>query len=126
MAPLLADFVRVAHFLFVLFVVGGLALTWIGAIADWRWVRNWWFRVAHLIAICIVATLALLRIACPLTVWEAALRGTRADDSFVARWTHRVLFYSFPEWAFTSAYVLFALLVAATWWRVRPQGSQSR
>jgi hypothetical protein len=31
-----------------------------------------------------------------------------------------VLFYDFPEWVFVLAYVLFALLVAATFWIVRP------
>ena len=36
----LADLILIAHFAFVLFVVGGLALIWIGAVAGWRWVRN--------------------------------------------------------------------------------------
>ena len=120
MNSLLADIVLVAHFAFVLFVVGGLALVWIGAAADWRWVRNFWFRVAHLAAIVFVAGEALAGIWCPLTVWEAALRGARADKSFVAQWIHRFLFYDFPEWVFTIAYVLFALAVAASWFCIRP------
>ena len=121
MRPLLADFILVVHFLFVSFVVGGLALTWIGAAAGWAWVRNFWFRVAHLAAIAFVAGEALAGVWCPLTVWEDALRGARADKSFIARWIHRVLFYDFPEWVFTLAYVLFALVVVATWWFVRPE-----
>ncbi|MGH8640305.1 MAG: DUF2784 family protein, partial [Burkholderiales bacterium] len=44
----LADLILIVHFLFVAFVVGGLALIWIGAAAGWEWVRNFWFRVAHL------------------------------------------------------------------------------
>ena len=120
MAPLLADLILVVHFLFVLFVVGGLGLVWVGAAAGWRWVRNFWFRVAHLAAIVFVAGEALAGIWCPLTVWEDALRGAHADKSFIARWIHRVLFYDFPEWAFAAAYVLFALVVAASWWLVRP------
>lgn len=117
----LADFILVVHFLFVLFVAGGLAAIWIGAVANWRWVRNYRFRAAHLAAIGFVAAEALIGMVCPLTEWEDALRGTRTDASFVVRWIHRVLFYSFPEWMFTSAYVLFALLVAVTWWRVPPK-----
>ena len=121
MALLLADFILVIHFLFVLFVVGGLAAIWIGAACGWRWVRNSWFRIAHLAAISYVAAEAVLGVVCPLTEWEDALRATHAETSFVARWTRRVLFYNFPEWAFTVAYLIFALAVALTLWLVPPR-----
>jgi hypothetical protein len=114
----LADLILAVHFAFVLFVVGGLALIWIGAGARWRWVRNPWFRGLHFAAICIVTAEAVLGIMCPLTVWEDALRGARSETSFMARWVHSVLFYDFPEWMFTAAYVLFALAVAVTFWLV--------
>lgn len=121
MNSLLADFILVVHFLFVAFVVGGLALIWIGAAAGWAWVRDFRFRVAHLAAIVLVAGEAIAGMWCPLTLWEAQLRGVQADKSFVAQWIHRILFYDFPGWVFTAAYVLFALAVAATWWRIRPK-----
>lgn len=117
----LADLILITHFGFVLFVVGGLALIWIGAAAGWRWVRNFWFRIAHLAAICFVALEALIGMVCPLTEWEDALRGARTETSFIARWIHRVLFYSFPDWVFTTAYVLFALAVALTFRLVPPR-----
>lgn len=105
----------------MLYVVGGLALIWIGAAGGWQWVRNYWFRIAHLAAICFVAIEALTGMVCPLTEWEDALRGGHTERSFIARWVHRVLFYDFPEWVFATAYVLFALVVAVTWWRAPPQ-----
>ena len=114
MNPFLADIVLIVHFLFVAFVVGGLALIWVGAASGWAWVRNFWFRVAHLAAIVFVAGEALIGVWCPLTVWEDALRGVHGEKSFVARWIHRLLFYDFPGWVFTVAYVLFALVVIAT------------
>jgi hypothetical protein len=117
----LADVILIVHFAFVAFVVGGLALIWAGAAAGWQWVRNFWFRVAHLAAIVFVAGEALAGIWCPLTVWEAALRGTHAEKNFVAYWIHRAMFYDLPEWIFTIAYVAFAFTVAATWWLVRPK-----
>ena len=120
MQALLADVILIVHFAFVLFVVGGLAIIWIGAAAGWQWVRSFWFRVAHLAAIVLVAGEALAGIWCPLTVWEAALRGSSAEKSFVAQWVHRILFYDLPEWVFTILYVVFALLVAATWRWIRP------
>ena len=121
MTSVLADLVLIAHFAFVLFVVGGLAVVWLGAAAGWRWVRNVWFRAAHLAAIAFVAAESLAGVWCPLTVWEDALRGRREEKSFVARWIHRVMFYEAPEWLFTTAYVSFAVAVAATWWWIRPR-----
>ena len=126
MQALLADVILIVHFAFVAFVVGGLAVIWIGAARGWQWVRNFWFRVAHLAAIAFVAGEALLGVWCPLTIWEDALRGVHAEKSFVARWIHRVLFYDFPGWMFTVAYVLFALAVAATWLFVRPESRRNR
>ncbi len=127
MHALLADFIMIVHFAFVLFVVGGLALIWAGAGLGWRWVRNLWFRVAHLAAILFVAGEALAGIWCPLTVWEDRLRGgARVETSFIARWIHRILFYSFPEWVFTVIYALFALVVVATFWLVRPAARSHR
>jgi hypothetical protein len=111
---LLADLILIVHFLFVAFVVGGLALIWIGAAFGWQWVKNFWFRVAHLAAIVFVAGEALIGVWCPLTMWEDALRGVHGEKSFVARWIHRLMFYDFPGWMFTTAYVLFALVVIVT------------
>lgn len=126
MQSLLADLILILHFAFVMFIGGGLALVWTGAGLGWRWVRNFWFRVAHLGAILFVAGEALAGVWCPLTVWEDLLRGgARGEISFIARWIHRILFYSFPEWVFSVAYLVFALIVAATWWLVRPERQKS-
>lgn len=121
MATFLADLILIVHFLFVAFVVGGLGATWLGAWLGWRWVRNFWFRAAHMCAIVFVAAEAIAGIWCPLTIWEAELRGARADKGFIAQWIHRLLFYDFPPWVFTAAYVTFALLVAVTFWLVPPR-----
>jgi hypothetical protein len=111
---MIADAILVVHFGIVLFIVGGLLGVWIGAVAGWRWVRNPWFRYAHLGAIVFVAGEALVGIACPLTVWEDALRGGTRPDSFVGRWVRSVLFYEAPEWVFTAAYVGWALATLLT------------
>ena len=121
MRAVLADIILVIHFAFVLFVVAGLGAIWMGAWLGWTWVRNFWFRTVHLCAIIFVAAEAIAGIWCPLTIWEAELRGLRAEKSFIAQWIHRLLFYDFPPWVFTTVYVGFALLVAATIWLVPPQ-----
>ncbi|OGA48877.1 MAG: hypothetical protein A3G24_07565 [Betaproteobacteria bacterium RIFCSPLOWO2_12_FULL_62_13] len=126
MNAFLADLILIVHFAFVLFVVGGLALIWTGAACDWRWVRNFWFRSSHLAAIVFVVGESLAGMWCPLTVWEDALRGVHAEKSFVARWIHHILFYDFPERVFAVAYVTFAIVVAATWWWIRPESPRKK
>ncbi len=105
---MLADALLVLHFLIAGFIVGGLVLVWIGALAGWAWVRNRWFRYLHLAAIAFVAAEALLGIACPLTVWEDLLRGGARPESFVGRWVRRLLYYNAPEWVFSAAYCAWA------------------
>lgn len=116
----MADAILVAHFAIVLFIVGGLVAVWIGAALDWRWVRSPWFRYAHLGAIAFVAGEALFGLACPLTVWEDALRGGVRAESFVGRWVRALLFYEAPEWVFTTAYVAWTLATLLTLRAVPP------
>ncbi|HSO05811.1 MAG TPA: DUF2784 domain-containing protein [Pelomicrobium sp.] len=118
---LLADVILVVHFLFVLFVVGGLAAIWLGAWRGWGFARNPWFRLAHLTAILFVAGQALMGAICPLTLWEDALRGRDTERGFVARWVQSLLYYDWPAWVFTTLYVGFALLVLATFVRLPPR-----
>jgi hypothetical protein len=118
---LVADALLVFHFLIAAFIAGGLPLVWIGAAFDWRWVRNPWFRYGHLVAIGFVAAEALIGMACPLTVWEDALRGSVQAESFVGRWVRRLLYYEAPPWAFTAAYVAWALATLVTLKLVPPR-----
>ena len=118
---MMADVLLVVHFLIAAFIVGGLVLVWIGAAAGWAWVRSPWFRYLHLGAIGFVAAEALLGVACPLTVWEDALRGRSSGAGFIQRWVGTLLYWEAPTWVFTAIYVVFALLVVWTWRRVPPR-----
>ena len=111
---MLADALLVIHFIIAAFIVGGLILVWIGAAANWGWVGNPWFRWLHLAAIAFVAGEALLGIACPLTLWEDALRGGARPDSFVARWVAQLLYYRAPPWVFTAAYCAWTVATLLT------------
>jgi hypothetical protein len=123
---LLADAILVVHVLFVAFVVGGLGFIWIGAWRNWSAVRNLRFRIAHLAAIVFVAIEAIVGIACPLTVWEDALRGNGSGGGFIARWLRRLLYYDFPPEVFIVTYVAFALVVLATFLLIPPQRQGDR
>lgn len=114
---LLANLVLLVHVLFVGFVVMGLLATILGGIAKWNWVRNRWYRLAHLLAIAIVVGEAWLGIVCPLTKLELLLRPTSHTGyprGFIAYWLHRLIFFDAPTWVFTLGYTLFFLIVLAT------------
>jgi hypothetical protein len=117
---MLADFVLLIHAAFVLFVVGGLVATWVGAALEKRWARNPVFRGLHLAAIAFVVAQSVLGYACPLTIWEDALRGAATGEGFIERGVRALLYWSAPPWVFTAAYAAFGALVAATWWRIPP------
>lgn len=121
----LADAIVLVHGAFVAYVVGGAAYIWLGAAFGWRGVRNRWFRGCHLAAIAFVALQSLLGYECPLTVWEARLRGASTDPAFIARLVHRAIFYDLPGWVFTLTYVLFALALVLTWIVLPPRSRPS-
>jgi len=118
----LANTVLVLHALLVLFIVGGLAAIWVGAMLKRAWARNRAFRTIHLVAIGIVATLAVLNVPCPLTVLEDYLRtGASGPQGFVQHWVSVWLYYDFPGWVFPFAYAAFLVAVVATWRRIPPR-----
>ena len=120
-----ADVVLMLHVLYVSFVVLGLALTILGGICGWTWVRNVWFRFAHLAPILIVVFEAWWGIACPLTTLENSLRKQAGEAEYqgdwIASWLHDLLFFDLPPWAFTLGYSLFGLTVVLTFCLLPPR-----
>ena len=125
-----ADFVLVAHALFAAFVVLGLLLVFAGKLLRWRWVRNPWFRAAHLLAIGVVVLQSWVGVICPLTNWEMSLRAkageTVYEGSFIAHWLHELLYYDAPPWVFVVCYTGFGVLVLLSWYYVRPHSFGNR
>lgn len=122
----LADLILALHFAFVLFVVLGFVLIWIGFFARWSFVRNPWFRIAHLAAMGVVVAESVFGVTCPLTTWEAHLRLEAGEDraysgSFIQHWLHRVMFFEVPEQTFTIVYISFFVMVVLSLIFVRPR-----
>lgn len=122
---LVADIILAAHALIVCFVVGGQVLILTGWWRGWSWVRNPWFRLAHLVTIAIVVLQAWLGRLCPLTIWEQELRRAAGqafhEQSFVEYWIAEYLYLDLPWWVFVVSYTLFAALVIWTWWKLPPR-----
>lgn len=125
-----ADCVLIVHVSFVAFVVLGLLLILVGGACGWHWVRNPWFRAAHLAGIALVVVQAWLGIVCPLTTLEMWLRELGGDETysgtFIAHWLQKLLYYQAAPWVFAVAYTLFGLAVVASWVKVRPRALRKR
>ena len=122
---LAADLILFTHVLFVAFVVIGLLLILIGKPLHWAWVRNRWFRIAHLLAIGVVVLQAWLGVICPLTILEMWLRERAGDavyaGTFISHWLETILYYQAPAWVFIACYTAFGALVALSWFWVPPR-----
>lgn len=122
---ILADLLLVFHTLLVVFVIFGLVATLVGYFRQWNWVRNFWFRLSHLVVIGIVVLQAWLGVLCPLTIWEMELRAKAGqggyEGSFIQHWLETILYYNAPDWVFILVYTLFGTLVVASWFLVKPR-----
>jgi hypothetical protein len=120
---LLADLVAAVHAAYIGFVVFGFMAIIFGAAMGWRWVRNVYFRAAHLGAILLVCVEAVIGVSCPLTILEDRLRELGADapyaGSFIGYALDRLIFYDFPQWLFTLVYLSFGALLLLTFVLVR-------
>ena len=122
---LVADIILLLHALVILFNVFGLIFIFVGYGLNWSWIRNPWFRLVHLVTICVVVLQSWLNLICPLTSIEMELR-TRAGDTvysgtFISHWLETILYYDAPPWVFSISYTVFGSLVIASWFFVRPR-----
>ncbi len=121
----LSDLVLILHTSFVMFIIFGLVLILWGGFRGWRWVRNPWFRLAHLLAIGIVVAQTWWGILCPLTILENILRRQAGDavytGGFIAHWLGVLLYYEAPLWVFTLCYTVFGLAVIGSWFIIHPR-----
>lgn len=122
---LAADVVLLLHVLVAALVVGGLVLIFVGKVRAWSWVRNPWLRLAHLVAIAVIAVQSWLGVVCPLTTLEMALRSRAGDavysGAFISHWLETILYYQAPAWVFIVCCTAFGAVVAASWFLIPPR-----
>lgn len=121
----LADLMVAIHVGYVGYVVVGQLLIWLGWAMGWRFVRNFWFRTTHLLAIGVVAYEELMHIRCPLTVWEEHFRELAGQpitgETFLGRLMHSILFHDFQPWVFAAIYYTTLAVVLLTLVFCRPR-----
>lgn len=129
MYSFLADAILVLHAGIVLFVVLSPVMILVGGLLDWDWMRNFRFRILHLLTVMIVVAQVWLGVLCPLTTLEMWLRKQSGDvyynESFIQHWLQMLLFYDLPNRVFIVAYTIFGLVVVASWVIYPPENTKS-
>ena len=122
---LAADVILFLHVCIVVFNVFSLILIFIGYFLKWSWVRNPWFRFAHVAAISVVIVQSWIGLACPFTTLEMALRSKAGETvysgTFVSHWLESILYYQASPWFSVIVYTIFGSLVFISWFMVRPR-----
>jgi hypothetical protein len=120
--PAMAAFaILLVHFAIIAFNIAGCVVVPIGAWRRWRWVRGFWWRLAHLLSFAVVAAQALAGRACFLTVWQGDLAGRAHVRPMIAGWINHLIYWPLPLWVFALAYVALFAYVLALWALVRPR-----
>lgn len=113
--------ILLVHLAIIAFNVVGCLVIPIGAWRRWRFVREFWWRLAHLLTLAVVAGQALAGRACFLTRWQGELAGATHVQPLIARWIDRLVYWPLPLWVFAVAYVAVFVYVLALWVWVRPR-----
>ncbi len=112
------------HFAVVVFNVFWLVIVPIGAWQEWPFVRNYWWRAVHLLALALVAVQAVAGRLCFLTTIQDYLQtragGSIQPSSLLTRLVERAVFWPLPDWIFAPLYLLALTWAAILWITVPP------
>lgn len=123
-AGIWANLILYIHFLYVVAVILPVFLIPIGARFNWRWVWSWKLRAIHVGMMGFVLVEVLVGLVCPLTWLENyfldAAGKSGYQNSFIAYWVERIMYWNAPQWVFILAYLLFFVLILFLWKKYRP------
>ena len=122
---MVADFVLIILFSIVFFLVFGLVALPIGHLRNYSWTRNAKFRVAHMLLMGFITLEASLGITCPLTIIENALRQIEYQQSFVAYWVSRLIYWDLPTYSFVILYFS-SFIWSLVFWKLHPPKSLNK
>ncbi|MDE3022048.1 MAG: DUF2784 domain-containing protein [Pseudomonadota bacterium] len=120
----LAQGILAIHLVIIGFNVFGLVAIPLGAWRGWPWVRKFWWRLLHLLALSTVAFQALLDQTCFLTRWQSRLQEAAGVNGMhqplIQTWINHLLFWPLPMEFFTLLYTLIWIYALILWWKIPP------
>ena len=122
----LADIAVLIHFLFILFLLGGLVLILLGLWRRWSIARSLRFRLLHLCGFLLVVGIEIAGYLCPLTYLENWLRQKQDPmtvyfGSFVAHYLEELIYLEVPLELIVLPTMLFALFTLVLFFIAPPK-----
>ena len=116
-----ADTVLILHFLVIIFIISLYFLIPYGYSKNWKFVKNYKIRLAHLMLIFFITLETFLGIICPLTTLENDLRGQSYSETFISFWISKVIYWDLPTTFFIVAYTIFLIFAIILWLKFLPK-----
>ena len=116
-----ADTILILHFLVIIFIISLYFLIPYGYSKNWKFVKNYKIRLAHLMLIFFITLETFLGIICPLTTLENYLRGQSYSETFISFWISKVIYWDLPTTFFIVVYTIFLIFAIILWLKFLPK-----
>ena len=125
LADIAANLIAVSHLAYFVFIVGGMVAIVLALRRNVGWVRNPWFRIAHVAAIYVVLVEEATGFPCPLNVLQWGVReaatGSAEASVGVGGLLDYLLYHTVSPLALDVMYWSFGVLVVVLLWVVPPR-----
>jgi hypothetical protein len=119
-----ADVIAVGHLSFMAGVLLFPLVILLGGWLRWRWVRAFWPRMIHLLAVLLVVMQPIVGHECPINEFERTLRDGDLRNlegaSPIGAWANNTVYTRKPLEQLVPVYLTFVVVVALSWLLVRP------
>ena len=121
MNSLFSEIVLLFHFCIFLFMILSFFLIPIGYYQKWKWVKNKYYRLIHLILMGIIFIETTLGFMCPLTTLENFLRNDTEINNKITQIIHQIMYWDLPTYQFIILYLLSLLYLIFLWIFFKPE-----
>ena len=117
---ILSEIVLLFHFSIFLFIIISFILIPLGYQKKWKWVKNKYYRLIHLVLMGIIFIETILGFMCPLTTLENFLRNDIEINNKITQIIHQIMYWDLPSYQFIILYLLSLLYLIFLWLFFKP------
>ena len=115
-----SEIVLLFHFCIFLFMILSFFLIPLGYYKKWKWVKNKYYRLIHLVLMGIILIETILGFMCPLTMLENFLRNNIEINNKITQIIHQIMYWDLSTYQFIILYLLSLLYLIFLWFFFKP------
>ena len=115
-----SEIVLLFHFFIFLFMILSFFLIPLGYYQKWKWVKNKYYRLIHLVLMRIIFIETILGFMCPLTILENFLRNDIEINNKITQIIHQIMYWDLQTYQFIILYLLSLLYIIFLWFFFKP------